>query len=70
MVMDYWRLKIPCLKTSRNIICGKFKNLIYISKHENISGDETGVTPGVYSNQKIPGKRYTLYAIVSCVQYK
>ena len=44
MVMDYWRLKIPCLKTTWNINCGKFKNPISISKHENISGDETGFT--------------------------
>ena len=46
MVMDYWRLKIACLKTTWNINCGKFKKQISISKHENISGDETG-----------PGKR-------------
>ena len=32
MVMDYWRLKIPCLKTTWNINCGKFKNQISISK--------------------------------------
>ena len=44
MVMDYWRLKIPCLKTTWNINCGKFKNPISISKHENISGTETGFT--------------------------
>ena len=44
MVIDYWRLKIPCLKTTWNINCGKFKNPISISKHENISGGETGFT--------------------------
>ena len=44
MVMDYWRLKIPCLKTTWNINCGEFKNQISISKHENVSGDETGFT--------------------------
>ena len=44
MVMDYWTLKIPCLKTTWNINCGKFKNPISTSKHENISGDETGFT--------------------------
>ena len=44
MVIDYLRLKIPCLKTTWNINCGKFKNPISISKHENISGDETGFT--------------------------
>ena len=64
MVMDCWRLKIPCLKTTWNINWGKFKNPISISKHKNISGNETGFTVTKRSRAKyIP-------SIVSCAQYK
>ena len=40
--MDYWRLKIPCMKTTWNIDCGKFKNQISISKHKNILSRDPG----------------------------
>ena len=64
--MDYRRLKIPCLKTTWNINCGKFKNPISISKHENISGDETGFTVTKRSRAKnIPSMLLFLVFIIN-----